>query len=246
MSRAPSAQTTLAARLLAAFLVLALIGWGLGELCTSLLTSADLHAVRDLAAERTPAATVMAKVFSWLGSGFTIYPVALVASLALYRRGRRAEGLAIAISTAGAVALYNVDKALVGRHRPPLHHLQVVHGFSFPSGHATQTTALTVALLIVLLAGRPSRRIAVAAIAAGCVLVSGVAFSRVYLAVHYPSDVVAGILLGASWAALARWLIRRGLTGAESSTLDDAKSPALGGRWMHEPPDGLNRSARPL
>jgi membrane-associated phospholipid phosphatase len=202
-----------------------LLGWGLGALCTSLLTPADLDAVRNLAAHRAPGPTLLAHIFSWLGSGYTVYPVALAFCVSMYRRARQVRAVAVAVGTAGAVALYVVDKALVGRHRPPLHHLEVVHGWSFPSGHATQTTALTVALLIALLGGRPSRHVTIAAFTAGCVLVAGVCFSRVYLGVHYPSDVAAGMLVGATWSGLASWLISRTRAGSESPSLDDAKSP---------------------
>jgi undecaprenyl-diphosphatase len=186
-----------------------LIGWGLGALCTSVLGPADLDAVRDLAADRTDAVTVMAHALSWLGSGYTVYPVALVFCVTMYRRARRAQAVAVGIATVGAVSIYAVDKLLVGRHRPPVPHLEAVHGWSFPSGHATQSTAFTVALLIVLLGRHPRREIAIAAVTAGCLLVAGVSFSRVYLGVHYPSDVAAGILLGASWSAVISWLTYR-------------------------------------
>ncbi|HSO97457.1 MAG TPA: phosphatase PAP2 family protein [Solirubrobacteraceae bacterium] len=198
-------ETAWRARLLGVFAAELLVVWGLGALLIPLVASADLHAVRDLAAHRTRAATHVAHAFSWLGSGFVVYPVALAACLVLYQRGRRAQAAAVAISTAGAVALYSIDKLLVGRHRPPVHHLELVTGYSFPSGHATQSTALCVALVIALLSGPRRRQIAAAA--AGCLLVAGVAFSRVYLGVHYPSDVVAGVLLGGTWAALASSLI---------------------------------------
>jgi membrane-associated phospholipid phosphatase len=208
-------------RLLAALVTLMLIGWGLGALCTSLLTPADLDAVRDLAADRTRAVTVMAHVFSWLGSGYTVYPVTLGFCLILYRRARRTRALAVGISTAGVVAIYDIDKLLVGRHRPAVHHLDLVHGWSFPSGHTAQATALTVAMLIALLNAHPRRAIAIGAVSAGCLLVAGVGFSRVYLGVHYPSDVAAGALLGASWSALASWLT------CKSPSSDDVTSP----RW---------------
>ena len=198
-------ETAWRAQLLGVFAAELLVVWGLGALFIPLVASADLDVVRDLASQRTATATVVAHMLSWLGSGFVVYPVALAACLGLYQRGHRAQAVAVGVSTAGAVALYSIDKLLVGRHRPPVHHLELVTGYSFPSGHATQSTALCVALLIALLSGPRQRQIA--AVAAGCLLVAGVAVSRVYLGVHYPSDVVVGVLLGATWAAVASSLI---------------------------------------
>lgn len=194
------------ARLLGALVAELLVVWGLGALCIPLVGSADLDAVRDLASGRTTTATVVGHVLSWLGSGYVVYPVALAACLGLYQRGRLAQAVAVGVCTAGAVALYSIDKLLVGRNRPPVPHLDLVTGYSFPSGHATQSTALCVALLMIALLSGPRQR-QIAAVAAGCLLVAGVAFSRVYLGVHYPSDVVAGVLLGGTWSALASSLI---------------------------------------
>jgi undecaprenyl-diphosphatase len=87
---------------------------------------------------------------------------------------------------------------------------------SFPSGHAMSAAAVygTIAFLAARLAHRRAVRIGVHGAAA--VLVLAICFSRIYLGVHYPSDVVAGALLGAAWAAFcaavleaAAWAARR-------------------------------------
>jgi undecaprenyl-diphosphatase len=91
-----------------------------------------------------------------------------------------------------------------------VHHLEHVASASFPSGHTTQATAFYLALLIIFLASKPSRRGAVAAAIATIGVVLGIVFSRVYLGVHYPSDTAAGVLLGASWSLLACSFLVRG------------------------------------
>src|SRR5512140_3749857 len=106
-------------RLLIALLVVLLIGWGLGAFCRSLLTTIDLHAVRAVAAERTPAQTTAAHVISWTGSGYVIFPVTLVCCAVLYLARRRRRSLAVALSTLSAVVIANHDKLLVGRPLPP-------------------------------------------------------------------------------------------------------------------------------
>jgi membrane-associated phospholipid phosphatase len=101
----------------------------------------------------------------------------------------------------GALALDNVVKPLVGRPRPVLDQLVGGRGASFPSGHATATTALLFAAAYCLTSGRSARaRALIWATASLGSLVMGV--TRVYLGVHWPTDVIAGMLLGAGWTML--------------------------------------------
>ncbi len=135
----------------------------------------------------------------------------------LYRRGAGTNALAIALSTAGGVLIANVDKLLVGRPRPTVHHLELVRSSSFPSGHATQATAFYLALLIALRLRKPPLVVAVTAAVAAGVLILGIALSRVYLGVHYPSDVAAGVLLGAAWTLVVAALLCRDATAAQTA-----------------------------
>ncbi len=106
----------------------------------------------------------------------------------------------------GADGLQNVVKALVDRARPSVTHLEHVTSSSFPSGHATQSTAFVFALLTLVWTARSGLG-RVAATLAAAVLVCAVGVSRVYLGVHYPTDVAAGIILGGAWAAgVMLWL----------------------------------------
>jgi undecaprenyl-diphosphatase len=191
-----------ATRLLIALLGLLLIGWGLGALSRWALTSSDLRVVQAVASSRTPAQITIARVFSWLGSGWVVFPLAALCSVVLAVRGRRPWALAICLSTVGAALIANLDKPLVGRPRPHVHPLDTAIGASFPSGHAAQSTGFLVALVIPLFAVRARRWIKVGAAAACSLLVLSIASSRVYLGVHYPSDVAFGVLLGATWTVI--------------------------------------------
>lgn len=162
-----------------------------------------------LAGDIRPSA--LAPVTDWvfgvtaLGSTGTIVPITVlaVAVLVALRHWRWALALASSVAlTQGVVALV---KLLVSRPRPPAADaLSIASGFSFPSGHAATSAALYVTLAF--LAARACRGPARAVIVlAGTLLVLAVGASRVYLGVHYPTDVVAGWLTGGA-VALASWL----------------------------------------
>jgi undecaprenyl-diphosphatase len=185
-----------------AMVVLMLAGWGAGEISRAALHEPDLDAVRDLAAQRTVLLTAIAHTFSFIGSALVIGPLALVSCAALYCRGRRRPAVVIALSSGGGALIVNVDKLILGRPRPPVDHLVAASHSSFPSGHATVSASLCLALLILFLARQPARTAAIAAVTATLLLVVAIALSRVYIGVHYPTDVVGGMLLGATWSLL--------------------------------------------
>ena len=98
-------------------------------------------------------------------------------------------------------------KLVYDRARPDLvEHLVTIHTASFPSGHATMSTVvyLTLASLIVRLVEDWRVRIYVMSVAIATAVLIGV--SRVYLGVHWPTDVMAGWAIGAAWASLS-WLV---------------------------------------
>jgi undecaprenyl-diphosphatase len=197
-----------ATRLALGLVLFVLVGWGVGELLTSVVRSADLSSVRDVAAHRSAALTDAARVVTWAGSAFLLVPLALIACLLLGRAGQRPEALAVAVSLGGAILISTWVKLLVSRPRPPVAHLQGVTGASFPSGHATQASAFWLSLAFALrAAGAPPMPTRVTG-GLALLIVLTVAASRVYLGVHYPSDVVAGVLLGTGWAAYVSRCLR--------------------------------------
>jgi membrane-associated phospholipid phosphatase len=189
-----------AARLALGLPIFVLIGWGVGELWTSLTESVDLNTVRDVAAQRTATFTDVARVVTWAGSAYLLVPLALIACLAFARAGLRRDALAIALSLGGAMLISNWVKLLVSRARPPGERLQAVTGSSFPSGHATQASAFWFSLIFAMPAAGASPKLTRVSGGLALLIVLAVAASRVYLGVHYVSDVIAGMLLGAAWA----------------------------------------------
>jgi undecaprenyl-diphosphatase len=190
-------------RLVCGLVVLVLVAWGVGELWLSIIGTDELEAVRELASHRTGALTAAARVVTWAGSAFLLVPLALLSCVALLRVGRRREALLMVIGLGGAMLLSDIVKELVSRPRPPVEHLQSVVGSSFPSGHATQASAFWLSAVFALAAAGGSRSRTRLAAAGAIAVVLAVAWSRVYLGVHYPADVIAGILLGSAWTTWA-------------------------------------------
>lgn len=136
-----------------------------------------------------------------LGTGTVVIMIVAVASLFLVLTSHKYSAILLLASTAGGLVLNNVLK--IGFHRPrPAIFLPTVHTISssFPSGHAMSAAIVysTVAYLAARLHKRRWARWLV--MSAAFVLIALIAISRLYLGVHYPSDVVAGVVIGLAWA----------------------------------------------
>jgi len=146
-----------------------------------------------------------------LGGTTLVIVVTLVSVLAFLFHKKRLHALVMAGVVLAAWGSSQATKALYGRPRPDLvPHEAYVYSASFPSGHSTMSTAafLTLAMLVASL--EPRRRSKALAYAVAAAFVVGVGFSRVYLGVHWPTDVLAGWCLGATWA-LAGWIALKAL-----------------------------------
>lgn len=167
---------------------------------TGVLQGGDTETAVGLAADRIPGVTVIALVVTELGNTVGSTAVALVGGAVLAVRGRVAEGLCLAAVPLVASVVFTVVKRVLDRARPPAD-LQVmaVANESLPSGHATMVAAAWATLVLVLWPVLRTRgRVLLTAFA---VLWAGaVGFTRIYLGVHWLSDVLAGWTLGAALA----------------------------------------------
>jgi undecaprenyl-diphosphatase len=150
-------------------------------------------------------------VVSFMGSTAGLIAVLIVASLWIgSRRNAWSSADLLIVLALGASLVNRTIKEIVGRARPEwADPIMVSNGYSFPSGHALNSTVVYGA--IVLIAGRRTHWTRLAA--AASVLVSLIAVSRVFLGVHYPTDVVAGIALGGAWLAPLAVVCRRDMSG---------------------------------
>lgn len=145
--------------------------------------------------------------------GFTLLTVTvIVATLMLIFHDRRREAAVFAVTVILAQVSSEVLKAIYDRARPDLvTHGGYVYSQSFPSGHSTMAavTFFTLATVVASVEARKRTKALIYGLAIAFVVLVGV--SRVYLGVHWPTDVVGGWALGATWA-LAAW-IALGLLG---------------------------------
>ena len=180
------------------------------ELMEGEVSAGDNAILRTVEKARTPWLTSAAVDITALGSITLVVLFSVLALLMLVVLRDRMGALQLLATSLGAAGLTIVTKAFVERVRPPeAHQLIVVSGFSYPSGHAASTAALY--LTIAIVAGRYMRHAGARAamfLAVSVVLVM-VGASRVYLGVHYATDVASGISLGAAWALLLAGCFRR-------------------------------------
>jgi len=134
---------------------------------------------------------------TWLGSLILLLPLTVMAALLLRRGRRRREAGFLVFALLGSSALGHVFKLWVARPRPDLFPalLDMPGDWAFPSAHAMQATAAALAWLLVV---RQSRAFWAILLGLAVLLVG---LSRIYLQVHFPSDVVAGTLAAILWVA---------------------------------------------
>ena len=164
-----------------------------------------------------------------LGYYWIVVPLLAVAVLAFYLAGWRLSAVLLLVSTVGSSLLTTVLKAVFERSRPELFDSGYSASFySFPSGHATVAVGFygTLTLILAYRLRGPARW---AVVTLGFLLVLLIGFSRLYLGVHYPTDVIAGFLAAPLWvisvgAVYAVWLPVRGLRAAETRRQPSARS----------------------
>jgi undecaprenyl-diphosphatase len=212
--RRPAGPTAVLAAVL---LCLILLGWGLGTLLVPLVHDADVAAVHALVTHEDGRLVSAMRVVTWLGSGVILTAIGIPLAVVLLRRRCHPAVALIAVSSLGAVLLVQSVKLLVGRPRP-LDALLDARGASFPSGHAGEALAFYGAVALTVVSTVQRRWVRIVTVAVAAVLVLAVGFSRIALAVHYPSDVLGSFLLCGVWlAATATVLSRAAATAAGSS-----------------------------
>ena len=162
----------------------------------------DMALARSLHAASDESGVAVILSFTQLGSGWFLTALGVVVAAGLLRRGRRVLAVGWTVAMLGGGVLNTVLKGLYARPRPSFADpIAVAQGFSFPSGHAMGTfvAAGMLSYLGFRVARTATRRVAVVSAALSWSVAMG--FSRMYLGVHFLSDVVAGFAAGTVWLA---------------------------------------------
>ena len=145
-----------------------------------------------------PYLTSFATMVSFLGRLLVLIPATAVIGGWLLKAGWRSSALALGLAMGGALVLNWLIKTSIHRIRPQPFFGVDPESFSFPSGHVFFSSCFCGTMFLIL---KRRRKISPLVLVLGSALVLAIAWSRVYLGVHYPTDVVAGFLIAVSWLA---------------------------------------------
>lgn len=200
--------------------VLSLLGWLFAETTEAVLERDDIAAVdnpvtRWLVQQRQPWLTAAMRTVTRLGDAWFVVTLIVVVTLVLWVRRRPWRELAVLpIASGGAVLIVTFIKVVIERPRPTIGEIVAsASGFAFPSGHSAQAVACYGALAWLIAHVTTTRRATVLAWSGASVVAFLIGVSRLYLGVHWLSDVIGGWALGAAWltvtlsavAARQRW-----------------------------------------
>lgn len=157
----------------------------------------SVHTFFDM--HRTPRLTTIAVIFTTLGN-FSIVTLGMICiSVYLYIMGHWYRLSALAVSVTGGALALSLMKLIIHRPRPPFTDaMTIAKTFSFPSGHSFAAFSFYAVLAWIICREGKSIIIRSTAVVLGLVIVLGIGLSRIYLGVHWPSDVLGGYTAGAA------------------------------------------------
>lgn len=162
----------------------------------------DVAILKWIQQRHTPALTNLLQEATYLGTGVVVLMIVGVTALFLWHTEHKHSARLLLFATGGSILLNNALKLVFQRDRPTVFEWQAhAMSSSFPSGHAMSATVVygTVAYLAMRL--QKNRWSRVLTCIAAIFLILLICFTRLYLGVHYPTDVLGGIIVGLAWAA---------------------------------------------
>lgn len=143
--------------------------------------------------------TPVMKGFTFLGSTVGITLFTIIAIGWMIWRKQYWEPLFLVIAVLGGTAFNHVLKAIFHRERPTLHRLIEQSGYSFPSGHSMESFIFYGMICMLLFVFFKNTRTRALLLLLTALIILSIGVSRIYLGVHYPSDVLAGYCAGGAW-----------------------------------------------
>lgn len=194
----------------------------------------DESVLQTLEASRSPFLTEVMIEITTIGSGVPLILMVAIAALVLWLTHHRWSVALLVFGSLGGTIVNRALKNYFDRPRPEVvDAVEQVTSLSFPSGHATSSFIVygILAYIVSRLAAERAVRIAIWTIAGVMILLVG--FSRMYLGVHYPTDVAGGFLVGFAWVMVLASLMnairflasRRPETRREEEDLEEPGAP---------------------
>jgi membrane-associated phospholipid phosphatase len=209
---------------------------GLGFLLTDVLPSTalgrwDAEVPRRLVEYRQQEGISESKIITTLSETLTIISLtALAAVVFRWKFGRWRESLVVIYAVVGETAIFVATTLFIDRPRPNVPHLdQAPPTSSFPSGHTAAAVCFYGSIAAIILWHSRHRWINVAAVVICTAVPLLIGGSRVYRGMHYPTDVAAGMLLGAIWLAVVIFYVRTHDAGGRRQAAVDADRRLVSG-----------------
>ena len=180
----------------------------------------DSPLLERLHAHATPNFDALMLLASWLGGISVMLPFIIGVALILWWKNQISQSWFLAIGVGGACAFNIIAKMIFARTRPDLWlSIAPENDYSFPSGHSMLSMAVIASFLFLVWQWKLARPVQVLATLFGGAFVLWVGLSRLYLGVHFPSDVVAGWCASLAWVSVVHflWLRRVSLRTVRTS-----------------------------
>lgn len=185
---------------------------------TSWIIHVDTAVTTELADTHNGALNRVMQAITMLGDRLVIGAALVVLVAWALHTGRCRTPIAVLMGAFLAnPVLEAVLKGLVGRERPDLARLVTGDGPAFPSGHVLATVGFYGILAVIAWRSSTRRSLAVSALTASAVIIALVGFSRIYLGVHWMTDVIGGLIVGSAFVAAAAFFLRDHQLGPTSS-----------------------------
>lgn len=171
----------------------------------NLINQLDIFVLNIIEQIRTPFLTVFFKGITYFGEWTVVLPIALIVSAILILKRKKKQDAILAFISLGSLSVAFLLKSLIHRARP-VGGLLNETSFSFPSAHAVISVVFYGFIIYLLLPKIKSRKLKTLKIFIASLLVLLIGFSRLYLGVHYLSDVLAGYIIGVIWFFIGIYL----------------------------------------
>ncbi|MEK3917801.1 phosphatase PAP2 family protein [Paenibacillus sp. FSL H7-0331] len=198
-------------RTLMIFSFLLIIGFGVLAFIANQypLNSFDLKLAGNIQSFEHPALTKFMELFTTIGSTKVCIILAVLVMLFLYFvLGHRIELIFFIGALGGSAVANQILKAIFHRERPSVYRLIEETGYSFPSGHSMGALALYGALAFLLWRHTSTRLGRGLLIVLSSFMIVMICISRVYLGVHYPTDIIGALMVSGFWLTLMIWIFQ--------------------------------------